>query len=98
MLGIQKRLESPRTKPCRVWRAHAAFLSLASPTRTMAFFATSTRCALSVEELCRVWGNCVYLARPSACCHDCAGVLSPAPEFGENEFLSLHGQDLYPKD
>ena len=62
MLGIQKRLESPRTKPCRdlrLWRAHAALLFLPSPpTRTMgflllwrffAFFATSTPCALSVE-------------------------------------------------
>lgn len=50
------------------------------------------------KELCRVWGNGVYLAWPSACCHDCGGVFCPAPEFGENDFRSLHGQDLYPED
>ena len=64
----------------------------------MAFFLTSTRCTLSVEGTLRVWGNGVYLARASACCHDCGGVFCPAPEFGENDFRSLHGQDLYPED
>lgn len=47
MLGILKRLESPRTKPCReCGELTVGFLLL---WRLFAFLATSTRCALSVE-------------------------------------------------
>jgi len=48
------------------------------------------------KELCRVWCIRVYLARPWACCQDC--VFCPVEEFGENDFIALHGQDLCYED
>ena len=48
------------------------------------------------KELCRVWCIGVYLARSWAWCQDC--VFCPAAEFGENDFIALHVQDLSHED
>ena len=83
-----------RPFPTTPWRAVSVFLARTLYARhpsiewlfSMAFFATSTRCALSVE------GTLQGLGQRGI------SVFCPAPEFGENDFLFLHGQDLCPED
>ena len=48
------------------------------------------------KEPCRVGCIGVYLARAWAWCQDC--VFFPAAEFGENDFIALHVQDLSHED